>query len=138
MAASFAETEKRYIRGPRPLRIVHEDPKKFDLPTSQAAFNALKAQGYPDEVIFNAEVMRIQPHTDYSMGGGHITAFEFSGMAYERVVRIVPLHELSEAQRAYAQAHGITEIAELKRFDRNMRIWAPVKTRPIIADSPIG
>lgn len=138
MAASFAEAEKRYIRGPRPLRIVKEDPKKFNLPTSQAAFDALKAQGYPDEVIFNAEVLRIQPHTDYSMGGGPIYAYEFSGMALERVARLVPLDELSEPQRAYVRKHGITQIAELKRYDRHMRIWTPVKTRRVVADSPIG
>ena len=93
MTASSAERITRYILGPRPLRIVTEDPKKIEFPTNPTAYTTLKAQGFDDDDIFNSEIRRIQPMTDYSVGGGPITVYEFSGMALERVSRLIPLNK---------------------------------------------
>ena len=88
------EHKKRYIRGTRPLRIVVEDSQKFKFPTNQDQYEALKAQGLDDSIIFDSEIKRIQPIVDYSMGGGPITAYEFSGMALEKVSRLIPLNKM--------------------------------------------
>jgi len=115
-----------FIDGIRPLRTIHEEPRKFPIPQSDTELNTLRKL-HSLETIF--DLNRIRPRREFT----HFEKFysyTFLGRILEHITQEVNMQKLNDAQRAFCIEHGCNSVLELQRWDTKgkktrHRVWVP-------------